>query len=258
MIEIKDVCKRFTKELRKGQGADVMVALENVNLTVNDNEFVCIIGTSGCGKTTLLKIIDGLIKPDSGVVFINGVEVKEPGPDRGFVFQDFALMPWADIITNVAFGLELKGVPKNERLDIAAHWIKAVGLTGFERRHPHELSGGMQQRAGLARALSVDPKILLMDEPFGQVDAQTRQFLQEDLLRLWQKDRKTVMFVTHSMDEAVFLADRVAIMRAKPGRVHEVVSIDLPRPRSEQEVRRSSVFTETASYIWETIKQLSA
>lgn len=254
MIEIREVTKQFVKQNRRE--TQVITALDRITFDVRDNEFLSIIGPSGCGKTTLLKSIDGLIPYDSGEILINGRKVTKPGPDRAMVFQNFALMPWADVITNVAFPLELRGVPKKEREEKARMHLESVGLAGFEHHYPHELSGGMQQRVGLARALTADPDILLMDEPFGAVDAQTKQLLQEDLLTLWQRERKTVVFVTHSMEEAVYLSDRVVILYPRPGRVGEIIDVPLPRPRQGDEIRKSKEFIELTSYIWDTLRKL--
>lgn len=254
MISIRNINKTFVKEVKK-QTIPVR-ALDGVNLEIKPSEFVSIIGPSGCGKTTLLKIVDGLVRQDSGEIYIEGKKVVGPGPDRAVVFQNFALLPWGDVIRNVAFGLELRGVQRKEREDVARKWIEVVGLRGFEHHYPSELSGGMQQRVGLARALAVDPKVLLMDEPFGAVDAQTRQLLQEELLRIWQQQKKTVIFITHSMDEAVYLSDRVVIMRPRPGRVAELVDVPIPRPRDESEVRKTAQFVELTAYIWDTLKRM--
>src|SRR4029077_13021937 len=231
-------------------------ALTDVNLSVRANEFVSIIGPSGCGKTTLLKIIDGLIPCDSGQISINGKQVTTPGPDRAVVFQTFALLPWRTVLANVEFSLELRRVAKEERTSIARDYLKRVGLEEFEHHYPHELSGGMQQRAGLARALAVNPMILLMDEPFGSVDAQTRQLLQEELLDPWQRKQKTVVFVTHSMDDAVYLSDRVLLMTPRPGKVAEVWDVPLPRPRIADEVRRDRKFVDLTNYIWDSLKKV--
>jgi NitT/TauT family transport system ATP-binding protein len=211
--------------------------------------------TSGCGKTTLLKIIDGLIPYDSGKILIDGKQVTAPGPDRAVVFQAFALLPWRTVLANVEFSLELRRLPKEDRTNIARDYLRRVGLADFENHYPHELSGGMQQRAGLARALAVNPSILLMDEPFGAVDAQTRQLLQEELLELWQRERKTVIFITHSMDEAVYLSDRVVVMTPRPGTVAEILDVPLPRPRVSEEVRRDGKFVDLTNYIWESLKK---
>ena len=252
LVEIQAVSKSFHKTVK--DNTTEIKALSDVSLSVRENEFVSIIGPSGCGKTTLLKIIDGLIPYDSGKIVINGKQVTAPGPDRAVVFQSFALLPWRTVLANVEFSLELRQLPKEERAKTARDYLKRVGLTDFENHYPHELSGGMQQRAGLARALAVNPAILLMDEPFGAVDAQTRQLLQEELLELWQRERKTVIFVTHSMDEAVYLSDRVVVMTPRPGKVAEILDVPLPRPRVSEEVRRDARFVDLTNYIWESLK----
>ena len=253
MVEVRGVSKSFQKTVK--DNTTEVKALTDVNLSVRANEFVSIIGPSGCGKTTLLKIIDGLIPCDSGQISINGKQVTTPGPDRAVVFQTFALLPWRTVLANVEFSLELRQLPKEERTRTARDYLKRVGLTDFENHYPHELSGGMQQRAGLARALAVNPMILLMDEPFGAVDAQTRQLLQEELLDLWQRERKTVIFITHSMDEAVYLSDRVVVMTPRPGQVAEVLDVPLARPRVADEVRRDPKFVELTNYIWGSLKK---
>jgi len=252
MVEIRKVSKSFQKTVK--DHTTRVKALSDVNLSVRPNEFVSIIGPSGCGKTTLLKIIDGLIPCDNGEISINGKSVTTPGPDRAVVFQTFALLPWRTVLANVEFSLELRQLPKEERTQTARDYLKRVGLADFENHYPHELSGGMQQRAGLARALAVNPTILLMDEPFGAVDAQTRQLLQEELLELWQRERKTVIFITHSMDEAVYLSDRVVVMTPRPGKVAEVLDVPLERPRSADEVRGDPKFVELTNYIWHSLK----
>jgi ABC-type nitrate/sulfonate/bicarbonate transport system ATPase subunit len=253
VVQIRGVTKSFQKNAR--QSTVEIKALAEVNLSIRENEFISIIGPSGCGKTTLLKMIDGLIPCDGGEIIINGKKVSAPGPDRAVVFQTFALLPWRTVLANVEFSLELRKIPKGDRTSIARNYLKRVGLDEFENHYPHELSGGMQQRAGLARALAVNPMILLMDEPFGSVDAQTRQLLQEELLDLWQRERKTVIFITHSMDEAVYLSDRVAIMTPRPGRVAEVLDVPLGRPRSADAVRRDPKFVDLTNYIWDRLKK---
>lgn len=250
MISVNGINKRFVQ--RSGEPLDV---LKDVTLTVDDHEFLSIIGPSGCGKTTLLKIVDGLVSADSGEVIIKGKTITGPGPDRAVVFQNFLLLPWADVLSNIAFGLEMRGVSKRDSREVARSQLERVSLLGFEHHYPHELSGGMQQRVGLARALAVDPEILLMDEPFGALDAQTRTLMQGDLLRIWQGERKTVMFITHSMEEAVFLSDRVIIMDTHPGRVHGIVEIPFSRPRDES-VRGSATFAELTSHMWQELKTI--
>jgi NitT/TauT family transport system ATP-binding protein len=251
MIRVRDLSKEFgTVE----NGTSVL-ALSNIAFEVRDNEFMTIIGPSGCGKTTLLRIIAGLIPYDQGEVSIDGRAVTGPGPERAVVFQNFALMPWADVLSNVTFGLEIRGVAKDQYHGKAMELIKLVGLEGFERRLPKELSGGMQQRVGLARALAVNPEILLMDEPFGALDEQTRRLLQEQLLHLWEHERKTVVFITHSMDEAVMLGDRVMLMTPRPGRVKEMIDVPLGRPRW-RDVEKSSAFLEIKDYLWNNLRAM--
>jgi NitT/TauT family transport system ATP-binding protein/sulfonate transport system ATP-binding protein len=206
-------------------------ALEPTSLVVQDNDFICILGPSGCGKSTLLRIVAGLDAPTGGRVRLDGGPVTGPGPDRGMVFQSYTLFPWLTVRQNICFGLREKGVPPAEQERIAAHFIERVGLRGFEGHYPKMLSGGMQQRTALARALANDPKILLLDEPFGALDNQTRALMQELLLGIWEADRKTVLFVTHDIDEAIFMASRVAVMTARPGRIKSDVRIELPHPR---------------------------
>jgi NitT/TauT family transport system ATP-binding protein len=253
MVELERVSKSFHKTVKNS--TTEIKALADVTFTVRDNEFLSIIGPSGCGKTTLLKMIDGLIPYDSGKISIGGKSINAPGPDRAVVFQTFALLPWRTVLANVEFSLELRRMSPKERSEIARRCLKRVGLSDFENHYPHELSGGMQQRAGLARALAVSPAILLMDEPFGAVDAQTRQLLQEELLDLWQRERKTVIFITHSMDEAVYLSDRVVVMTPRPGTVAEILDVPLGRPRIADEVRRDSKFVELTNYIWDSLKR---
>ena len=251
MIEIT----KCTKVYSSADGSNEVKALDNIDLTVRDKEFVALLGPSGCGKTTLMKIIAGLIPWNSGDVKINGQALQGPGPDRAVVFQDFALMPWADIKTNVAFGLELQGVAREEREQKARELIKAVGLDGFEDSYPKHLSGGMQQRVGLARALAVNPETLLMDEPFGALDAQTSRLMQEDLLQLHEREPKTVLFVTHGMDEALRLADRIVLMTARPGRIKETIDVPFGRPRPEG-FEREDVFSDLSDYLWNTLKAM--
>ena len=225
MLTVSNVSRVFESD------TGMVEALRDVSLKVSDKEFVCFIGPSGCGKTTFLRIIAGLDQPTSGEVLLDGVAIRSPDPERGMVFQEYSLFPWRTILDNIAFGLEIKGVPKAERHDIAQKYLELVGLGAFGRNYPYELSGGMRQRVAIARALANDPKVLLMDEPFGSIDAQTRNILQGELLKIWQKDRKTVLFITHSIDEAVYLADRVVVLSARPGQIRSIIEIDLERPR---------------------------
>jgi ABC-type nitrate/sulfonate/bicarbonate transport system ATPase subunit len=249
MIEIRHCHKGHPGR----DGRDVVPVLADINLSVRDGEFVCILGPSGCGKTTLLRLLAGLIRPDHGEVVIDGHPVSGPGPDRGMVFQDFALLPWADVLTNIAFGLELRGMAHPNRLARAQVLAGAVGLTGFEHHHPRQLSGGMQQRVGLARALAIDPAILLMDEPFSALDSQTRRGLQEDLLALHADNHKTIVFVTHSVDEAVRLGDRIVLLSSRPATVDELVTVDLPRPRP-REVGTLPRFVELKEHLWHRLR----
>lgn len=209
-----------------------VVALDRVSTSIREGEFVCLLGPSGCGKTTLLRVVAGLIEPTEGEVRISGHVVRGPGPERAFVFQDYALFPWKTVRENIEFGLHARGMPEEERQKVSSELVGVVGLEGFESAYPHALSGGMQQRVSIARALAVDPEVLLMDEPFGALDAQTRFAMQRELLRLWEIFHKTVLFVTHSIDEALYLADRVLLMSPRPGRIVEEMNIQIPRPRS--------------------------
>jgi len=254
MIRVKGLSKEFVT-VDNGDGG--VLALSDIDFEVRDNEFVTVIGPSGCGKTTLLRIIAGLIPYRQGEVSIDSQPVVGPGPERAVVFQSFALLPWADVLGNVTFGLDVRGETKSESQARARELIKLVGLEGFERRLPKELSGGMQQRVGLARALAVNPQILLMDEPFGALDEQTRRLLQEQLLQLWERERKTVVFITHSMEEAVMLGDRVMLMTPRPGRVKEMIDVPLKRPRG-REIEKSPAFVEIKEYLWENLRAMQA
>ncbi len=230
-------------------------ALKDVHLEFPEGALTTLLGPSGCGKTTLLKIIAGLLEPTGGEVFVKGERVTGPGPERAFVFQDFALMPWATVLRNVAFGLELRGMPRAERYEIARGYIAQAGLTGFEERYPHELSGGMRQRVGLARALAVDADVLLMDEPFSAVDEQTRRKFQEDLLRLREVAKKTFIFVTHSIEEAVYISDRIVVLSRRPGQVKEVIEPAIPRDGSPDEIRRNRRYLDTVEEIWRGLRE---
>jgi NitT/TauT family transport system ATP-binding protein len=229
-------------------------AVRDVSLQVEAGQFISIVGASGCGKTTLLRIVDGLITPTRGQVWVDGRAVNRPGPDRGFVFQQDALFPWRTLLDNVIFGLEIQGRARKESRARAAGLLRLVGLDGFEHHFPHELSGGMRQRANLARALTIDPDVLLMDEPFASLDAQTREIMQSELLRIWRSNRKTVLFVTHQIDEAVYLADRVVVMTSRPGQLKAVLDIDIPRPR-DLSVKRTPAFLELVDEIWKMIEE---
>jgi NitT/TauT family transport system ATP-binding protein len=229
-------------------------ALRDLSLDFPRGQLTSLLGPSGCGKTTLLKIIAGLLTPDSGTIEVNGKTVTGPGSDRAFVFQDFALLPWANVLRNVAFGLELRGVARSEREGIARTYIEEVGLGGFEHSYPHELSGGMRQRVGLASALCVDAQVLLMDEPFSAVDEQTRRKFQEDLLSLVQTERKTFIFVTHSIEEAVYVSDQIAILLPRPSRVSEVIRPTQVRATGAGNIRRDPEYLDIVDRIWASLR----
>ncbi len=231
-------------------------ALGGIDLDVRENEFVVLIGPSGCGKTTFLQIVAGFLVPTEGRIEANGRVVTRPGPDRGYVFQEDAVFPWMTVRENVEFGLEAKGMPRSERRRISDHFIQLVGLTGFEQALPKELSGGMLKRVDLARAYAVDPAVLLMDEPFGPLDAQTRTVMQHELEKIWEQARKTVLFVTHDIEEAIFLADRVVVLTPRPGRIKAVIDVTLPRPRVPA-VKLTEAFVEFKRRAWEDLGFLS-
>jgi len=230
-----------------------LLALDDINLVVERGELVTIVGPSGAGKSSLLQLVNGLLRPTSGQVLINGRRVDGPVPECALVFQESGLLPWRNVLQNVELGLELRRRPSAERRNRARQSLRLVGLEAFERYYPHQLSGGMRQRVGLARALSVDPEILLMDEPFGALDAQMRQLMATELLSIWERDRKTILFVTHDVDESIFLADRVVVMSASPGRVLELLPIDLPRPRTI-DVRHSPELVAYRRTIWHLLE----
>ncbi len=253
MIEICDAGMTFQRRGGRGSSSEFR-AVDGVDLTVADNEFITLLGPSGCGKTTLLRMIAGLIDGYDGKVLVDGVPVTGPSPSRAMVFQSFALLPWADVLRNVAFGLELQGVPKARRMAVAQELVNLVGLQGFEHSLPRELSGGMRQRVGLARALAVRPSVLLMDEPFGALDEQTKWIMQDELLRIWEEEPKTVIFVTHSIDEAILLADRVVVMASRPGRVAHIEKVGLPRPRNRS-VESLPEFARLRASLWRELKE---
>jgi NitT/TauT family transport system ATP-binding protein len=247
----------LTVAYEKPKGAGKLIAVFEANLEIPRGTFVTIVGPSGCGKSSLLLSIAGLVKPARGLVRVNGKPVTGPGRDRAVVFQDFALMPWRTVIDNVRFGLELQrlnGLTAEDLTARARRYVELVGLKGFEHYHPHQLSGGMRQRVGIARALAVDPDILLLDEPFGSLDAQTRDEMGTELIAIWEQNRKTALFVTHSIDEAIFLADRIVVMAANPGRITEIIPVDLPRPRSV-ETMDSQQFIDYRRQIREGLKR---
>jgi len=241
------------ERVRKVYGHTVH-ALEDINLAFEPGKLTSLLGPSGCGKTTLLKIIAGLLAPTEGEVRVKGRPVTGPGPERAFVFQDFALMPWATVLRNAAFGLELQGMGKAEREDRARRYIEEVGLSGFEDKYPHELSGGMRQRVGLARALAVDADVLLMDEPFSAVDEQTRRKFQEDLIKLREVERKTFVLVTHSIEEAVYLSDRIVLLSPRPGRISQVVDPEIPREGDPEAIRRDRLYLDLVDEIWRGLR----
>ncbi len=246
-IEIDRVCHVY----RPARGRPVL-ALDNVSLAVRDREFVALLGPSGCGKSTLLYLIGGFLPVEQGAILVDERPIAGPGPDRGIVFQHFALFPWKTVVQNVLYGLEKQGMPREARVQRAHEFIDLVGLTGFEDSYPSQLSGGMKQRAAIARTLAIDPRILLMDEPFGALDAQTRSLMQAELLRIWQRSRKTVIFVTHDVQEAVFLAERIAVMSARPGHIKEIVETQFDK--EDPGLMRSPAFVETVDHVWNLVR----
>jgi NitT/TauT family transport system ATP-binding protein len=226
-----------------------LVAVESLNVDIREGEFLSIVGPSGCGKSTFLKVVAGLIKPTSGIILVDGKPISAPSPERAMVFQESSLFPWYTVSQNVAYGLVCQGVKSKVAVERVAPLIEMVGLRGFEKQYPYELSGGMQQRVNLARALAVDPGLLLMDEPFASLDAQTREIMQAELLKIWSQTRKTVLFITHQISEAVYLSDRVLVMSARPGRILADVTIELPRPRS-LEIKSDPRFVAYETDIW--------
>ncbi len=248
-LEARDVSVMYMNE-RTGTRTH---ALENINLDIYDEEFVAIVGPSGCGKTTFLSAVDGLIPIQGGEIRIAGRPVDRPGRDRAVVFQQASLLPWRTVTGNVIYGLQLQGVGTREAMTRAQHYIDLVGLRGFERYYPNELSGGMQQRVNIARALVCDPEILLLDEPFASLDAQTRELMQAELVRIWRETRKTSLFITHQINEAVYLADRVIVFSSRPGRVRAVIEVGLPRPR-ELSIKRDPKFLVYEDQIWRLIE----
>ena len=249
-LEASGVRKSFSKDGRS------LAVLDVERFTVRDGEFVTVIGPSGCGKSTLLHIMGGFIQAEAGAIQVHGRRVNGPGPDRGMMFQEFALFPWKTVAGNVAWGLETQGLSKDRLQKIVDEHLGMIGLTEFRNHYPAELSGGMKQRVALARVLAFDPEVLLMDEPFGALDAQTRETMQEELTRLWERTGKTIVFVTHDIDEAVYLGDRVVVLTARPGRIREEIRIDLPRPRA-LEIKKSVQCHEYRNYIWDLIRSES-
>ena len=245
-LTVEHITKRFVKD-----ATETVESLCDITIEVKDEEFICILGPSGCGKTTLLRIIAGLEHPDSGAVKIDDMVIDRPNQKLGMIFQDYSLYPWRTVNENIAFGLELHGVPKERQNLIVKKYITLAGLAEFGKSYPHELSGGMRQRVAVVRALAVEPTVLLMDEPFGALDAQTRNMLQNELLDIWQKTKKTILFVTHSVDEAVFLADRIVVLTQRPGRICEIIPVDQERPRD----RTSVEFAKIRRHVLDLINQ---
>ncbi len=250
MAQAKITIRNLSKRYREG----AVLAFENLTLEVLENEILCILGPSGCGKTTLLKIIDGLMPPDAGEIRIDGEGVQGPRPTVAMVFQHFGLFPWKTVAENVGYGLRVQGRPQAEIEAALKKYVNMVGLEGFEKAYPYQLSGGMQQRCGLARALAINPRILLMDEPFGAVDAQTREILQEELLRIWEAEKKTMVFITHSIDEAILLGDRVVVMSPRPGQIRETLTVHLPRPRDINAMRGEHEYLRLRNHIWDVLR----
>jgi NitT/TauT family transport system ATP-binding protein len=235
-LQIRNLSQSFPRE-----DGSILTVLDNLNFEVKDKEFVCILGSSGCGKTTLLRLIAGLDEAKNGAIILDGEEIHGTSPKVGFVFQEYSLFPWRTVIDNIAFGLEMRGMGKEERYRIADRYLELVNLSQFRNSYPSELSGGMRQRVAVTRALALDPVLLLMDEPFGALDAQTRNTLQQELLQIWEKTRKTIVFITHSVDEAVFMADRIIVLTPRPGRLCRIFPVDLPRPRDRTSVEFAQV-----------------
>ncbi|ACL16421.1 ABC transporter ATP-binding protein [Methanosphaerula palustris] len=235
-LQVKNVNKEFITD----QG-EHMTALQSIDLEIKEGEFICILGPSGCGKTTLLRILAGLETPTIGEVRVDGTLVEGPSRQLAMIFQDYSLYPWRRVIDNTAFGLELQGIGREERYRVAMEYLKLVGLEAFADRYPNELSGGMRQRVAVARALAIDPAVILMDEPFGALDAQTRNTMQQELLDIWAETKKTVVFVTHSVDEAVYMADRIAVLSSRPGTIREIVPVGMDRPRDRTDVEFAKV-----------------
>src|SRR6202162_264122 len=245
------VIERVNHTYRPARGRTVL-ALSDVSLEVRPREFLALLGPSGCGKSTLLYLVGGFLPTEAGRILVEGKPVTAPGPDRGIVFQHFALFPWKSVRANILYGLERQGMPRAEREKRAQDFINLVGLSGFEDSYPSQLSGGMKQRAAIARTLAIDPRVLLMDEPFGALDAQTRSLMQGELLRIWQRSRKTVIFVTHDVHEAVFLAERIAVMSARPGHIKEIVEARFDK--DDPELQRTPQFLEIVDYVWSLVR----
>ncbi|HSR26030.1 MAG TPA: ABC transporter ATP-binding protein [Candidatus Eisenbacteria bacterium] len=249
LIHVQRAVKSFANGVR---------VLDGLDLEVADGEALCVLGPSGCGKTTLLRAMHGLLRLDAGRVMMDGTAVERPRRDVAMVFQHFGLFPWKTVSANVAYGLELAGVPERERRGRTARYLDMVGLAGFERSYPYQLSGGMQQRVGLARALAMEPRVLLMDEPFGALDAQTRELLQDELLRIWERSPRTMVFITHSIEEAIALGDRVIVLSPRPAAIREIVPVDIPRPRTVEQVVAHPSFLELRERCWRRLRTVAA
>ena len=247
VIEVRDLSKSFSRD------GKTVEAIADFSLAVNEGEFVSIVGPSGCGKSTFLHIVGGFETAGGGTIKLHGKDVAAPGPDRGMMFQEFSLYPWRSVFGNVVWPLEVQGYPKGEREQIAEKFLRKVGLLHFRDHYPAELSGGMKQRVALARVLAFDPNVLLMDEPFGALDAQTRELMQEELQAIWQENKKTVLFITHDIEEAIYLGDRVIVFTARPGRIKEEVRIDLPRPRGI-EVKKTAAYMDYRNRVWDLLR----
>lgn len=252
-VHVEGLEKTFRLRGKKGTSEEAHI-LQSFNLDVREGEFFSILGPSGCGKSTFLSILAGLENADGGTITVDGKPFEKKSFHRGMVFQGYALLPWRTILENLEIGLEIRHVPKKERRERAEHYLRLVGLQDFGEQYPHELSGGMRQRVAIARVLAYQPDLLLMDEPFAALDAQTREILQLELLKIWEHDRKTIIFITHSIDEAILLSDRIALMTSHPGYIKEIIPVDLPRPRNE-EVRDSAAFSDLRRYAWGRLRE---
>ncbi|MBP2079021.1 ABC transporter ATP-binding protein [Oceanobacillus polygoni] len=255
-IKFEQVSKTFkVRDPQKKNAIREFTAVKDLEFTVKDGEFLVIVGPSGCGKSTLLDMLGGLIKPTTGRILLNGTPIHGPGLERGIVFQQYALFPWKTALANIEFGLEAKGVSKKEKQEKAREYLALVGLSEFAYRYPHELSGGMKQRVAIARSLAYDPEVLLMDEPFAALDAQTRESLQEELLQIWEKTKKTIVFITHGIDEAVFLGQRVAVMTSRPGTLKEMIDISFDSRTGEEDLRSTPEFTGARHEVWTLLRE---
>lgn len=250
-IEARDVAIAY----QMARGQEPLVALQGMDVTVHDGEFLVVVGPSGCGKSTFLNVVGGLFQPSAGELLVGGTPVRGPGPDRAMVFQDYALLPWRSVFDNVKFGLEVQGRLDKDADKRIRHFIELVGLEGFEKSYPRELSGGMRQRVGLARALVTEPRILLMDEPFAAIDAITREMMQDELLRIVAETKQTCVFITHSVDEAIVLADRIVVLTDRPGKVRGVIEVDIERPRTVNTLRHHSRYADIRDELWRLLRK---